>query len=187
MLNVGAVGAAEEFVRVPTQFIAALGDPDASAGNEAKRWGLWNVDPGPIGVYLKDYDAKIAARGDVAPAGWKFSAEDWWVEEHGLIMPAPAFPLAPGRYVVTGDRKVTTVLTVGADGSWQLAEGTLYDVTHLPCRAARYRGGSPKNANPRDFPVRPGAVMPPIDGSDKQDYAVLFVIGREKTFDPRYG
>ena len=52
---------------------------------------------------------------------------------------------------------------------------TLYDVTHLPCRAARYRGGSPANANRADFPVTPGAPMPEIKGSTKQDYAVVFV------------
>ena len=58
---------------------------------------------------------------------------------------------------------------------------TLYDVTHLPCRSAAYRGGTcePRNANLNDFPVRPGAEMPKIDGCNKQDYAVLFVLGEE--------
>ena len=55
---------------------------------------------------------------------------------------APALTLAltsSGKYLVTGGREVTTTLTVHADGRWELADGaTLYDVTHLPCRAARY-------------------------------------------------
>ena len=47
------------------------------------------------------------------------------------------------RYVVTGDREVTSVLTVHNDGHWELSKGTLYDVTHLPCRSARYMPASP--------------------------------------------
>lgn len=39
---------------------------------------------------------------------------------------------------MTGDREVTTVLTVDARGGWALEKGTLHDVTHLPCRSARY-------------------------------------------------
>ena len=101
-------------------------------------------------------------------------------------------------------------------------KGTLYDVTHLPCRSARYtpaEGGTctPAQANPKDFPVRrttqslapagpkhdanlnptrilpptptanlalitqvkPGAVMPGVNGCKGVDYAVLFVIGEE--------
>lgn len=95
------------------------------------------------------------------------------------------------RYVVTGDREVTTVLTVREDGSWDLAKGSLYDVTHLPCRSARYTQPSasssasssalcsPKNASGKEFPVKPGAVMPSINGCEQQDYAVLFVLGEE--------
>lgn len=89
------------------------------------------------------------------------------------------------RYVVTGDRDVTTVLTVHDDGRWELAKGTLYDVTHLPCRSARYTPESvgaqctPAAVNGAQFPVRPGAAMPPISGCSKLDYAVLFVIGIE--------
>ena len=85
-------------------------------------------------------------------------------------MEKPEFPLASGRYLVTGDREVTTVLTVeDDDGSWALADGaTLLDVTHLPCRAARYTpvdgpdAGSPANATLSDFPVTPGALMPAV-------------------------
>ena len=58
----------------------------------------------------------------------------------------------------------------------------LHDVTHLPCRSARYvplhggseeasdgkavtvSTGSPASANPTDFPVRPGGEMPPVKG-----------------------
>ncbi len=75
----------------------------------------------------------------VAPKGWQFDKKDWWLEEHGLIMEKPDFPMPPGRYMVTGGREVTTVLTVDADGGWKLDNGAkLYDVTHLPCRSARY-------------------------------------------------
>jgi hypothetical protein len=141
-------------------------------------WGLWRVDPGPRGVWLKDYETKLQQNDNMAPLGWKFSTEDWWLEEHGLIMESPSFPLPPGRYLVTGGRSTTTGLTIDKNGHWKLDQGTLFDVTHLPCRAARYRGGSPAVANPRDFPVPPGAIMPSVPGADKQDYAVLFLIGR---------
>jgi hypothetical protein len=170
------------FKRIRTQFIAALGDPKGSSGNEANEWGLWKVDPGPRGVYLKDYD-EIVNNHFSGPDGWKFDVNDWWVEEHGLIMPPPSFPVPVGRYVVTGGRETTTVLNIAEGGAWTLDDGTLYDVTHLPCRSARYKpnagGGSPKEAKQSDFPVRPGAEMPPVAGCDKQDYAVLFVIGVE--------
>jgi hypothetical protein len=190
----GAVHAADgdamSFKRIPVQFIAALGERDATAGTGAQNWGLWRVDPGPRGVRLNRYD-QLQEAGGVAPAGWKFDSGDWWLEENGLIMEQPQFPLEPGRYLVTGDREVTTVLTVypddeNGDRRWELADGaTLYDVTHLGCRSARYTpaGGaaacSPLRA-PRDaFRVSPGAAMPAIDGCAKQDYAVLFVIGIE--------
>ena len=166
-----------QFKPCQTMFIAALGDPQASSGSGAGDWGIWRIDPGPPGVYLKDY-ARDLQPSSVAPAGWTFDEEDWWVEEYGRIMEKPDFPLPAGQYVVTGDREVTTVLTIEENGAWNLAKGTLYDVTHLPCRAARYKGGSPANARLEDFPVTPGAVMPEIGGCrSKQDYAVLFVRG----------
>lgn len=97
-------------------------------------------------------------------------------------MEAPKFPVPPGRYLVTGGRMVTTGLTIGKDGSWKLDEGKLYDVTHLPCRSARYTpnaaNGSPYTAQQSDFPVTPGAEMPKVEGCDKQDYAVLFLVGK---------
>ncbi len=176
------------FKRIPTQFIAALGDPAATSGSDAQSWGLWRVDPGPRGVRLDRYE-QLKAAGGVAPAQWKLDSTDWWLEEHGLIMEKPDFPLPPGKYLVTGDREVTTVLTVhpvNEDGAqrWELDDGaTLYDVTHLPCRSARYTPAtsdnpcSPANAQKTAFPVTPGGPMPPIEGCNKQDYAVLFVIG----------
>jgi hypothetical protein len=125
----------------------------------------------------------------VAPAQWKFDASDWWLEEHGLIMEKPTFPLPPGKYLVTGDRDVTTVLTVrpkdkNGNQRWELADGaTLYDVTHLGCRSARYtpakaaNGCSLAKAPTKGFPVNPGTAMPSVNGCRKQDYTVLIVVG----------
>jgi len=166
----------------PTQFIAALGDPKSSQGNNAQEWGVWRVDPGPRGVWLDKYNKEIVE--NKAPAGWTFDINNWWLEEHGLIMEAPQFPLKAGRYLVTGGRMVTTGMTVDNQGNWKLDEGTLYDVTHLPCRSARYTpkengNGSPLTAKFSDFPVKPGAIMPTVEGCDKLDYAVLFVVGKE--------
>src|ERR1700720_4026994 len=70
-----------KFKHVPTQYIAALGDPGANSGIIAQAWGLWPVDPGPRGVRLESYD-RLKAAGNVAPAQWKFDSADWWVEEH---------------------------------------------------------------------------------------------------------
>lgn len=47
-----------DFVRLPrTQFIAALGDPSASEGfidtSNGGAWGIWSLDPGPRGVWLR--------------------------------------------------------------------------------------------------------------------------------------
>ncbi len=177
-----------KFKRVRTQFIAALAEPDATSGSGAQTWGLWPVDPGPRGVRLNRYD-QLKAAGGVAPAKWQFDDGDWWLEENGLIMEPPDFPVAPGKYLVTGDREVTAVLTIfpddeSGDRRWELADGaTLYDVTHLGCRSARYTPATsesactPANAPRSAFRVAAGAEMPPVAGCSKQDYAVLFVIG----------
>jgi hypothetical protein len=180
------------FKQIPLQFIAALGEPDANSGTGAENWAIWPIDPGPRGVRLGSYD-RLQAAGGVAPAGWRFDASDWWLEENGLIMEPPDLPVAPGSYMVTGDREVTTVLTVfppdpsGAK-RWELADGaTLYDVTHLGCRSARYspmpgseaESCSPANAPQEAFRVSPGADMPPVNGCQKQDYAVLFLVAIE--------
>mmetsp|Transcript_41013 Transcript_41013/g.46588 ORF Transcript_41013/g.46588 Transcript_41013/m.46588 type:complete len:253 (+) Transcript_41013:94-852(+) len=183
-----------KFVRYPQlRFIAALGDPKSSNGMGCDQWGLWRDDPGPRGVRLSNADALV--KEGAAPAGWKFDSKDWWLEEHGLIMGQPTSLartkldkstkeiLPYKRYIVTGDREVTTILTVFENGRWELAKGSLYDVTHLPCRSARYTSSGnsclPQNANKNQFPVKPGAVMPSVDGCEKQDYAVLFVLGEE--------
>ena len=178
-----------QFERVPTQYIAALGPPDAKSGNNAETWGLWREDPGPRGVRLKSLDR---LKDGVAPAGWHHDKNAWWLEEHGLLMESPEFPMPAGVYVVTGDREVTSVLTVhpaSADGKqrWELADGaSIYDVTHLRCRSAVYtpaKAGascSPTAARESDFPVSPGAAMPPVADCAKQDYQVLIVIGKPK-------
>jgi hypothetical protein len=183
-----AAGGQTKFKRITTQYIAALGSPGSTSGNGAQSWGLWPLDPGPRGVKLNRYQSLKDANG-IAPARWKFDETDWWLEEHGLIMEQPTVPLPPGKYVVTGARKVTAVLTIHppdnrGDRRWELDQGaTLYDVTHLACRSARYTpaavGGpcSPANATQRAFPVAPGGAMPPLEGCTKQDYAVLIVVG----------
>ena len=85
---------------------------------------------------------------------------------------------------MTGGRDVTSVLTITTDGTWSLADGaTLYDVTHLGCRAALYttaKGQSctPDKTNLNVFPMRPDISMPAVEGCVKQDYQVLIVIGR---------
>ena len=187
-----AGGGQTKFQRISTQFIAALGDPGATSGSGAQSWGLWPLDPGPRGIELNKYK-QLKDAGGVAPARWKFDGTDWWLEEHGLIMEQPTFPLPPGKYVVTGARDVTAVPTIhpadrNGDRRWELDKGaTLYDVTHLACRSARYTpaavGGScsPANAQKTAFPVQSGGAMPPIEGCMKQDYAVLIVVGLPAT------
>jgi hypothetical protein len=127
------VTAATTFKPIPTQFLAALGNPLAGKGTGAENWGLWTLDPGPRGVRLSNF-AQLVANGGMAPAQWKFDENSWWLEEHGLVMEQPVSRVAPGRYVVTGDRAVRTILTIHekeANGSqaWDLADGAvLYDV-----------------------------------------------------------
>merc|ERR1711948_146714 len=97
----------------------------------------------------------------------------------------PEFPMPSGRYLLAwlngAKAGQSAVLTVDGD-SWALDSGaTLDDVTHRPCRSARYTpttsDASPSKANKSDFPVTPGAEMPNVAGCNKQDYAVLFVEG----------
>ena len=173
--------------RIDTQYIAALGDATAMRGSNAETWGLWAVDPGPRGVRLTN-SSEFLAKG-VAPAGWVFDKSDWWVEEYGRIMEKPDFPMPPGRYVVTNGKFTSAILTVhakDADGhmAWELSDNTkLIHVTHLGCRAGRYRpetagaACTPANAAPEQFPVAPGAAMPPVTHCSKQDYQVLIVVG----------
>jgi hypothetical protein len=165
-----------------------LGDPQASSGTDAETWGLWEIDPGPRGVKLEDY-ADLVANAAVAPDGWTLDPKAWWLEEYGRLMEAPSFPLPAGQYVVTGGRDVTSVLTVEEPDAmgkqaWSLADGTsVYDVTHLGCRAARYteketgKACTPDKAPISVFPMTPLDVMPAVEGCSKQDYQVLIVIG----------
>ena len=71
-----------------------------------------------------------------------------------------------------------------ATGVTPLADGaTLYDVTHLGCRSARYTpmashdSCSPENARKTGYPILPGMTMPDVKGCRKQDYTVLIVVG----------
>lgn len=175
------------FKRVPTQFIAALADPNASFGKGAETWGIWRQDPGPRGVWLKSFD-KLMERDGVGPGGWKFDEQDWWVDENGIIMEKPTFPMPAGKYLVTGERETIAVLVVHPpteDGVqfWELGNGaTMYDVTHLPCRSARYAANDanstcvPSTELQMSFPVEPGGIMPAFEGCKKQDYTVMFII-----------
>jgi hypothetical protein len=194
---------ASDFIRVEeTMFIAALGDPTSSKGTGASKWGIWHQDPGPRGVSL--HEARQLLEAGQAPMKWSYDNQvsflghamdlenEFWVEEHGLIMETPTFPLTSlgGRFVVTGGRDLTTILTVEKDGdTWSLAEGTLHDITHLPCRSAKYTPdtgtrASLLNAKASDFPVTPGGVMPDIKNCARKDYWVLFVVGLEKVETP---
>jgi len=178
------------FKRISPHFIAALGDPQANSGGGAQTWGYWSFDPGRTGVWLSLFPV-LKAAGGYAPGNWKFDENDWWLDENGLLMQKPDFPMAPGKYLVTGEREVTTTLTVhpkDADGNmrWELDDkASLFDVTHMPCRSARYRtvagaaAGScnPANANKDYFKVPPGSVMPDVPGCQKLDYSVLIVVG----------
>lgn len=171
-----------------TQYIASTAAPDATSGGGAQDWGHWTLDPGPRGIWLASYEKLMEING-VAPAGWQFDTNDWWIEEHGLMMEKPQFPMPPGQYLVTGDRETVSILTVNPkdasdDQTWELANGaTIYDVTHLRCRAARYtpavegQSCTPQKAPRRVFPVSPDNPMPQVEGCNKQDYAVLFIVG----------
>ena len=70
MLQAAWAGESEKprFLRVDTQYIAALGDPDANSGSGAQDWGLWTIDPGPRGVWLKNYD-ELESAGATPPGG----------------------------------------------------------------------------------------------------------------------
>jgi hypothetical protein len=188
MLASATAHAEPVFARVQTQYIAALGDPGATSGENAGTWGLWAVDPGPRGVWVRDFQ-KLIANAGLAPSGWQFEKAAWWVEENGLIMEAPSFPLPAGQYVVTGAREVTSILTVSPPDAmgrqaWGLANGaSIYDVTHLRCRAALYsaksdgQSCSPDKTPTSSFPISPGVEMPAIEGCNKRDFQVLIVIG----------
>ncbi len=169
-------------------FIASLGDPSASSGRGAETWGIWTSDPGHSGVWLRLYNALQESGGD-AGGLWQFDTDDWWLDENGLIMKSPHFPLPAGRYLVTGERETVAALTISepdetGNQNWELDLGaTLYDVTHLPCRSARFtpKGASgscsPVSSDPSGFPLAEGQKIPSVSGCLKQDYSVLIVVG----------
>jgi len=173
----------------PMQFFAALGDPQSQSGVGAEKWGVWDSgDPGPRGIPLDQFYDTLSNERKVSPVGWEIDPKSFWLEEHGIWMETPRYNLPPGRYLVTGGRFRTSVLTINPEDEdgvkrWSLDGGVLYDVTHLPCRSALYYvdegNGSPLNARREDFPIPPGAAMPEVQGCKKQDYAVLFVTGVE--------
>lgn len=184
----GPLAAQPKIRYIPLQYIAALAPEAARSGTGAETWGLWRVDPGPIGVWLRLYQT-LQAAGNIAPAGWRFDIDDWWLDENGLIMKAPEFPMPGGRYFVTNGETNASLLTVekpDAEGrqSWSLSDDmSVADVTHGPCRSARYRpkgapgSCTPVNADRSVFPLKPGESPPLVEGCDRKEYAVLIVFG----------
>src|SRR5437899_10240008 len=91
-------------------------------------------------------------------------------------MEKPTFPLSAGKYLVTGDRDVTTVLTVrpkdkNGNQRWELADGaTLYDVTHLVCRLLLEKKKKAANARTAanvpttGLTLAPGSAMTSVNG-----------------------
>ena len=55
-----------KFRSIEPQYIAALGDPGATSGNDAQSWGVWSQDPGPRACKLDHYK-QLKAAGGVAP------------------------------------------------------------------------------------------------------------------------
>ena len=180
--------AQQTFRRIPTQFIAALAGAEENAGTGAENWGLWRSDPGPIGVHLSEYEAMRKAGGR-GPTGWVFDEDDWWLDENGLLMHPPEFPMPAAQFFVTDGESGVGLLTVeppDANGrqAWALSEGiTIGTVTHGPCRSGRYRpkgasgSCSPANAPLSIFPLELGAEPPEVQGCDRLEYAVLIVFG----------
>jgi hypothetical protein len=174
--------------RVQTQYIASLALGNAMSGTGAQTWGLWRVDPGPIGVWLRFYQL-LQKAGNIAPAGWRFDINDWWLDENGLIMKAPEFPMPAGKYYVTNGEDQVSLLTVeqpdsSGEQAWSLSDDkTIADVTHGPCRSARYtpidatETCSPINADLQAFPLKPGESPPLVSGCERKEYAVLIVFG----------
>ena len=178
-----------KYKRIRTQYIAALAPSEATSGTGAETWGLWRIDPGPIGVWLRFYKL-LQKAGNIAPAGWRFNINDWWLDENGLIMKAPEFPMPSGKYYVTNGEEYVSLLTVDPPDSkgkqtWSLSDGkTIANVTHGPCRSTRYtpENGlgtcSPVNASLEAFPLKPGEDPPPVKGCKRKKYAVLIVFGK---------
>ena len=174
--------------RIQTQYIATLAPAGATSGIGAETWGIWTVDPGPIGVWLRFYQT-LRKAGNIAPSGWRFNVDDWWLDENGLIMKAPNFPISAGQYYVTNGEEHISLLTVkqpDAEGrqAWSLSNNkTIADVTHGPCRSARYTPEessgtcSPDDVNRTVFPLKPGEAPPLVRGCNRKQYSVLIVFG----------
>ena len=174
--------------RIQTQYIATTAPAGATSGNGAETWGIWTVDPGPIGVWLRLYQS-LQKAGNIAPSGWKFDINDWWLDENGLIMKSPEFPIPAGQYYVTNGEQHFSLLTIqhpdaAGKQAWSLSnDKTIRNVTHGPCRSARYtpKTGlgtcSPKDANRAAFPLKPGESPPLVRGCNRKQYAVLIVFG----------
>ena len=95
--------AQKKYRPVRPQYIAALAPAGATSGTDAETWGIWRVAPGPIGVWLRFY--KLLRQADnIAPAGWRFNIDDWWLDANGLIMRAPEFPISGGQYYITNGK-----------------------------------------------------------------------------------
>lgn len=177
-----------KYYPIKTQYIAALAPAGATSGTGAETWGIWRVDPGPIGVWLRLYQM-LRKAGNIAPAGWRFDLDDWWLDENGLIMKAPDFPIPPGKYLVTNGEENASLLTIdppdqNGNQNWSLNnEMTIGDVTHGPCRSARYTpiGASgtctPENADRSVFPLELGKELPAVKDCNRKIYAVLIVFG----------
>lgn len=94
-----------------------------------------------------------------------------------------------GEYHVTTGEELISLLTVeepDLEGkqAWSLSDDkTIANVTHGPCRSARYNTESatgtcsPADADRDVFPLKPGESPPPISGCNRQNYAVLIVFG----------
>jgi len=174
--------------RIQTQYIATTAPAGATSGNSAETWGIWTVDPGPIGVWLRFYQS-LQKSGNIAPSGWRFDINDWWLDENGLIMKSPEFPIPAGQYYVTNGEQHFSLLTIqhpdaAGKQAWSLSDDkTIGNVTHGPCRSARYtpKTGletcSPKDANRAAFPLKPGESPPLVRGCNRKQYAVLIVFG----------
>ncbi len=109
--SLAAGRARPKYQRILTQYIAAQGEPGATSGSGAQLRGLWPLDPGLRGIKLDTYD-KLKSTGGMTTARWLFNSTDWWLEEHGLIMEQPVFPVPSRKYVVTGGRDAIAVLTI---------------------------------------------------------------------------
>ncbi|XDZ65665.1 hypothetical protein AB8880_12195 [Alphaproteobacteria bacterium LSUCC0684] len=104
-------------------------------------------------------------------------------------MKAPDFPISPGKYLVTNGEDHASLLTIeqpDKDGKqkWSLSDGkTIGNVTHGPCRSARYtpigESGTctPENADLSAFPLKPGEQLPPVSLCNRKIYSVLIVFG----------